>query len=113
MGTINNEIKSSFGNETVTIPKEKYERLLGKKLVYPVGQKLAKKVLGNTGISNIIITGHTVDCEGDPIYKIKGYGWYDGSHIEQDNGEYFITEYGLIDYKPIVKFLKLVEIDEK
>ena len=111
MGTITNEIKSSFGDETVTIPKEKYERLLGEKLVYPIGQKLVSKILNNTGISNIEITGHATDVKGHPIYKMKSYGWYDGSHIEQDNGEYFTTEYGLKDYVPVAKWLKLIEND--
>ncbi len=111
MGKIANEIESDWDmTDTVTIPREKYERLLGNKLVYPIGQKLAKKVLDNTGVENMTIVGHTTDVNGFPIYEVKTYGWYDGSHIEQDNGIYLTTEYGLADYKPVTKRLKLVSI---
>ena len=103
---IKNEIPV-IEQEMVTIPKSEYKSLLGKELVYPIGTKLCKKILHDTGIENIIITDHVTDADGHLIYRMKMLGWYDGSHISEESQEYFQTEFGLSSYTPVVEFMKL------
>ena len=108
---IEGEIKSEWPDEMITIPKEKYDKLLGPKLVYPVRQKLVQKIFDNTGVENILIIGHEEDIKGRPIYRIRHFGWPDGSEIEMAHQSYLTTEFGLCDYEPVKKFVKLVEIE--
>jgi len=106
--TIEGEIKSSLKDEEmITIPLSTYRKLLGKKLVYDIGTKLTR--ISEDMVHNIIISGHTTDMNGTPIYKIKHIGAYDGSHLNDESRESHTTEFGLSNYTPVTKYYKLVE----
>ncbi len=110
MSEIKGDVQGEWPREMVTIPREKYEKLLGNRLVYSIGQKLCKKILDNTGLSNIQIMGYNKDVNGNPIYEVRTFGWYDGTHIKQETDTYLETEFGLSEYKPVPTFLKIVPI---